>query len=284
LCVVHLYAPLIDYLAIGHITRDLLPDGGSAPGGTAFFAALVAARLGCRAGVLSAGAPALAPAAPEGVELALAPAAQSSTFENRYGPAGRSQWLHAAAPPLDLAALPPAWRAAPIVHLGPVLHECAPEHAAAFPGALVLATPQGWLRAWDEPLPAPVRRAAWRPGPALLRAIGLLVLSVEDVAGDEALVASYAAHCPLVALTRGAAGATLFVAGAPHHVPAFPAVERDPTGAGDVFAAALAIRLRETGDSLAAARFASAAAACVVEAQGAAAIPTRAQALARMGA
>lgn len=272
-----------DYLAIGHITRDLLPGGASTPGGTALFAALVAARLGLAAAVLSAGAPAHTPAAPLGVALTLAPAAPaSSTFENRYGAAGRSQWLHAVAPPVDLSALPAAWRGAPIVHLGPVAHECDPAMAAAFPGALVLATPQGWMRAWDEPLPAPIRRVPWRPEPALLGALGLLVMSVEDVDGDERLVAGYAAGCRLVALTRGAAGATLFVDGAPHHVPALPAVESDPTGAGDVFAAALAIRLRETGDPLAAARFASAAAACVVEGQGTRAIPGRAQVLARL--
>lgn len=272
-----------DYLAIGHITRDLLPGGASAPGGTALFAALVAARLGLPAAVLSAGAPAHTPPTPAGVDVALAPASHhSSTFENRYGPGGRRQWLHAVAPPVDLAALPPGWRAAPIVHLGPVAHECAPAMAAAFPGALVLATPQGWMRAWDEPLPAPVRRVPWRPAPGLLGALGLLVMSVEDVEGDEALVAGYASHCRLVVLTRGAAGATLFVDGAPHHIAALPAVERDPTGAGDVFAAALAIRLRETGDPLVAARFAAAAAACVVEAQGTAAIPARAQVLARL--
>jgi hypothetical protein len=271
-----------DYLAIGHITRDLLPDGTSTPGGTALFAALVAARLGCPAAVLSAGAPEHTPAPPAGVELALVPASHSSTFENRYGPSGRTQWLHAVAPPIDLASLPPAWRGAPIVHLGPLTNECEPAMAAAFPGTLVLATPQGWMRAWDEPLPAPVRRVPWLPAPPVLRALSLLVLSIEDVDGDEALAASYAAHCSLVALTRGAAGATFFVRGAPHYVAPFRAVERDPTGAGDVFAAALAIRLRETGDPLGAARFASAAAACVVEATGTAAIPTREQVLARL--
>lgn len=273
---------MIDYLAIGHITRDLLPGGASAPGGTALFAALVAQRLGCHAAVLTAGDPAGITVPPAGPVLSLAAASHSSTFENRYGPLGRTQWLHAVAPPIDLAPLPAAWRAAPIVHLGPVLHECDPAMAAAFPDALVLVTPQGWMRAWDVDLPSPIRRVAWRPAPTLLRTIDALVMSIEDVGGDEELVAGYAAHCPLVALTRGAAGATLFIEGVPHHIAAFPAVERDPTGAGDVFAAALAVRLRETGDPFAAATFASAAAACVVEGQGTAAIPTREQVLRRM--
>ena len=101
------------------------------------------------------------------------------------------------------------------------------------------------------------------------------MLSIEDVHGDEALVVAYARHCPLVALTRGAQGATLFVRGAPHHVPAFAATERDPTGAGDVFAASLLTRLHETGDPLEAARFAAYVAALSVEGAGISRIPAR---------
>ena len=88
-------------------------------------------------------------------------------------------------------------------------------------------------------------------------------------------MAGYARHCALVALTRGVQGSTLFLRGVPHHIPAFPAIERDPTGAGDVFAAALLIRLRETSDPLEAARFASYVAALSVEGAGISRIPAR---------
>lgn len=267
---------MIDYLVVGHITRDLLPDGGEAPGGTARYAAAVAARLGLRPAVLTAGDLAqLSP--PPGVALAASPSAAITTFANRYGPAGRRQWLHALGAPVDLAALPAAWRAAPVVHLAPVAAELDLAAALdAFAGALVGVTPQGWMRAWHPALPAEVRPAPWRPGPALLRRIGLLVMSIEDVAGDEGAAAEYAAHCPLVVLTRGAAGATMYVCGAARHVPAFPAVERDPTGAGDVFACAMLARLRETGDPALAAVFASAAAALAVAGPGLGALSGRA--------
>ncbi len=45
------------------------------------------------------------------------------TFENQYTPQGRHQILHAASEPIALADIPAEWRAAPIVHLGPVLGE-----------------------------------------------------------------------------------------------------------------------------------------------------------------
>jgi sugar/nucleoside kinase (ribokinase family) len=60
-------------------------------------------------------------------------------------------------------------------------------------------------------------------------------------------------------------------------VPGFPAVEVDPTGAGDVFAAAFLVRLQETEDPVQAARFANAVASFCVEGPGVAGIPTREQ-------
>lgn len=258
-----------DYLVLGHITRDLLPDSSVAPGGTARYAAAVAARLGLRGAVLTAGDPADLPPPPEGVALAASPSPAITTFENRYGPAGRRQWLHAVGAPVDLGALPAPWRAAPAVHLAPVAAEIDLAAALdAFPQALVGVTPQGWMRVWDAALPAEVRPSPWRPAPELLRRIGLVVLSIEDVAGDEALPAAYAAHCPLVVVTRGAAGATLYRRGEPVAIPAFAVEERDPTGAGDVFACAMLARLRETAEPVAAATFASAAAALAVTGPG----------------
>ncbi|GAB4208332.1 MAG: PfkB family carbohydrate kinase [Roseiflexaceae bacterium] len=263
-----------DYLLLGHLTRDLLPDGTFAPGGTALYAALAAQRLGARTALVSAGA-ALPPDWPPAIEQAQIPGT-TPIFENRYSPAGRSQILHADATPIRLEDVPLAWRDAPLVHLGPVLGETPEALAHAFPQALLGVTPQGWMRSWQTPLPGPVAYRPWQPEPRLLRTVGALVLSIEDVRGDEALVRSYAQHCRLVALTRGAQGATLYLDGAPHSIPAFPAIEHDPTGAGDVFAAALLLRLRETSDPLAAARFAACAAALSIAGPGHSRIPDRA--------
>jgi hypothetical protein len=273
-----------DYLVIGDLTRDLLPSGGSAPGGTVLYAATTVARLGATVAVLTAGDPAHPLDLPAGVQASIVPSLARSTFENRYTPEGRVQLLHALGARLRFDNLPQPWRAAPVVHLGPLTGEFGLDMAAQFPDSLVGVTPQGWMRAWDEPLPAPIRRVAWHPEPAQLRDVDVLVLSIEDVGGDEDLAASYARTCRLVAVTRGSRGSTLYIAGVPHQIPAFPAVERDPTGAGDVFAAALLLRLHDTGDPLASATFASAVAACAVEGPGTSTIPDRAGALARMSA
>jgi sugar/nucleoside kinase (ribokinase family) len=263
-----------DYLMLGHFTRDVLPNGATTPGGTSLYAALTAHRLGRTVGVVSALAE-LPAGWPDTIQIVFHPSPSPPTFENRYTPAGRVQTLHTASQPITQEVIPDLWRAAPLVHLGPVLSETPEQLVDAFPNALLGVTPQGWMRTWDEPLPGPVIYRPWQPTPRVLERIDALVLSIEDVRGDEALVAGYARHCALIALTRGAEGSTLFLRGVPHHIPAFPAVEHDPTGAGDVFAAALLIRLRETGDPLDAARFASYVAALSVEGAGISSIPVR---------
>jgi sugar/nucleoside kinase (ribokinase family) len=270
-----------DYLLLGHFTRDVLPDGTTAPGGTSLYASYAAQRLGRHVAVVSAPAE-LPPDLLETIAVAFHNSPTPPTFENQYTPQGRRQILHAASLPITLANIPIEWRTAPIVHLGPVLGETPEELAYAFPNALLGVTPQGWMRAWGPDLPGLVAYRPWRPAEQLLQRIDALVLSIEDVKGDEALVASWARHCRLVALTHGANGATLFIAGQPYHVDAFPATERDPTGAGDVFAAALLVRLHETGDPLDAARFAACVAAGSVEGRGASRIPSRSEVESRL--
>jgi sugar/nucleoside kinase (ribokinase family) len=266
----------IDYLLLGHFTRDVLPDGKTTPGGTSLYAALTAQRVGRSVGVVSA--PAELPANwPSDIQMVFHPSPTPPTFENIYTPQGRKQILHTSSRPITLEDIPSTWRDAPLVHLGPILGETPQELVFAFPNALLGVTPQGWMRRWEEPLPNPIIFEPWRPDPAVLARIDALVLSIEDVRGDEALAASYAQHCPLVVVTRSAKGATLFLGGEPHHVPAFAAEERDPTGAGDVFAATLFARLQETGDPLGSAHFAAYVAALSVEGAGVSRIPTRAE-------
>ena len=47
----------LDYLALGHVTLDRQADGGYLPGGTVLFSTVQAARLGLRAGIITAGRP-----------------------------------------------------------------------------------------------------------------------------------------------------------------------------------------------------------------------------------
>jgi hypothetical protein len=266
----------LDYLAIGHVTKDVVPSapGGYLFGGTVSFASLTARNLERRAGVLTCAAP--SPALSDfftGVALHVVPAEQTTTFENIYTPQGRVQYLRAVAPPVGVDGLPGTWRTARAVHLGPVDQEVPPELADAFPAeTLIGATPQGWLRAWDAD--GRVRAVPWANAERVLARVDVLVFSADDMGGDLGLVRRYAEMARLAIVTENQHGCTAWHGGRQEHFPAFEVDEVDPTGAGDVFAAAFLVRYGETRDLETAVRFASCAASFSVQGTGTAALPT----------
>lgn len=280
----------IDFLVIGHITHDRTPEGFRL-GGTVSFAAVTALRLGLQPGIITRGSaeglrdgekhiagnnlmtPAVGPLA--GVPIRLLPSPVSTTFINVYREGQRTQFIESLAEPVTPDALPDGWASAPIVLLGPIAREVPPEWTERFPSALLGVTPQGWLRAWDEE--GRVRPSRWENAAPFLRRADVVVLSREDVGGDDRYIAELAGQARLLVVTDGWHGATVYLAGASYPIPPRPAVEVDPTGAGDVFAAAFLIRLRETGDPLVAARFANVVASMSVEAPGMDSIPLRSQ-------
>jgi sugar/nucleoside kinase (ribokinase family) len=105
----------------------------------------------------------------------------------------------------------------------------------------------------------------------------VLFVSDEDVAGEEHQLDRWAKDVPIVVVTRERRGARVHHDDAWHEIEAFPAEEVDPTGAGDVFAAAFLVHYSESADVGKATRFASAAAVLSVEAQGIEGIANRQQ-------
>ncbi len=273
-----------DFLAIGHITRDLLPDGSWRLGGSVTYAALTAVRLGLRAAIVTS-APqdvlaALNTVLPD-IPLSTIPSAEATTFENHYSAQGRQQYLRGRATPLALSSVPDAWRDTPIVLLGPVAQEIDANIVTAFSQSLVGATPQGWLRKWDVDgavTPSPLTSAD-----TLLPHVRALILSREDIGvSADTEVGRWARIVPLIAVTCSRDGAYIWENGVRSGLLAgYPAIEVDPTGAGDVFAAAFLCELQRTGAAAVAIDFANQVAACSVEAVGGEGIPTREMVAAR---
>jgi sugar/nucleoside kinase (ribokinase family) len=261
----------LDYLAIGHVTCDLV-GGDCTVGGTVSYAARTAQALGCRTGIVTSAGPDLdLSRGLDNIAIACIPAAATTTFENIYTADDRRQMLHTVAQILTPETLPADWRAA-IVHLGPVARECDPALATAFGNAFVGLTPQGWMRCWD--MAGHVNRCRWEREEALLARADAVVLSEEDVAGDMALVARYAAQTRLLIVTQGALGCTVHARGRSRHFAAPVVHEVDPTGSGDVFAAAFFVWLYRKGDPWEAARFANCVAARSVTRKGLSGTPT----------
>lgn len=257
--------PSIDYLVVGHLSEDRTPRGPSL-GGTAAYASLTAAALGHSVGVVTSASDSLDLSPLDHLSVERVPAAQSTSFENRYSASGRTQRLLSRAEDLELKDVPQAWREPQIVHLGPIAREIDLKLATAFPDSFVGLTPQGWLRNWDSS--GRVFFESWDTAVEYLQLADAVVLSKEDLAMQQSAAEAMAPHCKLLVITEAAAGARVHSGGHWTELPAPSSKEHDPTGAGDIFAAVFFSEMRRSGNALAAAQMANLVASASVAREG----------------
>ena len=197
----------------------------------------------------------------------------TTTFQNLYSTDGaRTQFIRAVAEQIEAEDIPPAWREAGIVLLGPLTGELEGDIVEIFPHALIGVTPQGWMRCWDGE--GRVFPRHWKGAAEVLNCANVVIFSEKDVGRDENVIQAYARMTDILVVTKGARGATVYHRGEVRHLPAFETIEADPTGAGDVFAAAYLIELERSGDPYQAAFFANCVASFIVEKPGTEGIPT----------
>lgn len=264
-----------DYVAVGHVTRDVIAAGGEEvgqPGGTAFYSALQAARLGLRTLIVTQGVAAqieelLAPYRDE-FDLHAIAATETTTLCTAGAGAARSQRVLSWAGPIaELPAID-----ARILHWAPIARETPVSWEGK--AGLVGVTAQGLVREWPdgEIQMARLDRAV------LPDRFDVAVISEHELYACDALLASAHACGACVAVTAGSAPTTLHIDGEQLKIPAtaVPWV-RDELGAGDVFAAAFFVALAEGREPPAAATFANTAAAARIAGHGPAAIGTRAR-------
>jgi sugar/nucleoside kinase (ribokinase family) len=262
----------IDYLVIGHLSRDLTPSGPRL-GGTAAYAGLTAVALGLRVGVVTSWGNEIPLGPMRQIPIINLPSEASTTFENIYTPEGRIQYLHSVAASLGANLIPEPWRNASIVHLGPLCQEVEPGLVRVFPASLIGVTPQGYLRAWDGT--DRVHPTEWPEATFVLQRVGAAVISVDDVDNDEGRIEEMAASCRVLAVTEADLGSRLFWNGDVRRFRPPNLHEVDATGAGDIYAAAFFTRLYTTRDPWEAARFATHLAAFSVARTGLDSIPTQ---------
>jgi sugar/nucleoside kinase (ribokinase family) len=269
----------VEYLVLGHVTVDRLDDKRVAMGGTATYAALTARNMGARVGVHTSAAyePGLIDTL-RGALVARIPAEYTTCFVNDYSGGKRRQTIESVAARLTYEQILPEWRHAPVVHLGPLCQEIDTALVNRFPRSLVGVTPQGWMRQWDES--GLVRPVDWADAERVLAKADAVVISEDDVA-DRSVIEDWASKARMLVVTLGERGCDVYRQGEPErfHSPAFKsASEVDPTGAGDVFAAAFFWHLHNSGgDWRTAADWANCVASFVVEKRGVAGVPKLAE-------
>lgn len=264
----------VDYLVVGHLTIDRTQSGPML-GGTAAYSALTALALGLRVGVVTAWGNEIPLNGLQGIPVISLQTEQSTRFENISLNGVRVQTIRHVAPGVDISLVPEVWRAAKIIHLGPVAQEVPAVLPVDFRPTLLGLTPQGWMRAWDEF--GRVHPCPWNGAESALQQAGATVLSVDDVAHDEEQIEWLAHHSRMLVVTEGAAGCRLFWNGDSRRFRAPVVDELDATGAGDIFATAFFVRLLNTRDPWEAARFAVNLAAQSVRRFALAGVPTHAE-------
>ena len=261
----------VNYLVVGHVAHDLTPEGPRL-GGTAAYAALTARALGYRVGVVTAAGKETSLEVLNGISVVSIESPRSTTYENIYTEYGRVQYVRAQATRLDLKDIPEIWKQASIIHLGPIASEMDSVPPRDFAPALLGLTPQGWMRQWDSE--GRVSPTQWINSEPALKNAGAVVLSREDVGGDDELLEYMAGQTRVLAVTEADAGCVLYWHGDRRRFRAPEMKEVDATGAGDIFAAAFFIRLFSTRDPWEAARFATLIASHSVTRVGLHGIPT----------
>ena len=269
-----------DYLVVGHVAKDDTP-GGAMLGGTCAYSALTAHKLGQRTVAVTSYGPDLpSMAALDGIKIENLPHSCSTTFQNIYKDGKRTQKWTASARSISVEDVPPAWRTAPIVHLACLAQEMSPAMCGDLEDSLVCVTMQGWLRAQDDEC-----KVIYRPHVELeawLSKIDVMVLSLADAFGDQDAVNHLLSAAKLGVETAGPDGCYVYHQGQVTPVPVEPSTEVDPTGAGDIFAAAFFIHYNQTGDSIKAAQFANVCASLSVGKMGMDSIPSLPEVEARM--
>ena len=262
------------FLAVGHFCYDVTLKG-YALGGSAAYSTITARNLGFQARVITAVGNDFDRRNPllNGIEVIYQESYNTTVFDNRYREDGqRKQSILALGAKLTPRHITADCCEAEVVYLCPIADEVDPDCVHRFNDSLIGVTPQGWMR--HRKSDSRVLAKYWNSAALILPYADVLILSDEDLNTYPDELEKYIELTKIVVLTKGKHGATLYENGRVLDSNAYPANEIDPTGAGDVFAAAFLIKYYETQSPQEALNFAHCAASFAVEGRHTANIPT----------
>jgi ribokinase len=275
-----------DFLAIGHVARDEFEGEATwRLGGTALYAAATAARVGVASALVTRVGPdektALEARCKElGIALHALPSSVTTTFAFRYVEGRRMLRLKARARGIAPSDVPPDWRATRAIVLGSIAHELDRALFGTTSAAANVLVAQGYLREWAAD--GAIRPRSWEDADEIVPLVSGVVISEDDVAGDLTAPRHWARN-GAVYVTLAERGVLVLDRGSETTIAGYPAGRVvDPTGAGDAFAAGLAIALADGRAPDDCARFANAVASFAVEDVGMAGLADRARVDARM--
>ena len=148
-----------DYVVVGHICADILPDGTAVArryrallgtgGGTARLAYRDPDPRSLRFPIGNLQTPPLTLDS-DRIQIVVQDAEWPTCFVNDYSAGRRTQQITRWAGPIDLRGLPPSWRTARVIHLGPIAQEIDVRQSTGLNPKFLGVTPQGWMRDWPR--------------------------------------------------------------------------------------------------------------------------------------
>jgi sugar/nucleoside kinase (ribokinase family) len=262
------------------VTVDVLAEDGSRrPGGGAFYSALQAARLGLRTLIVTRAnrgelADLLEPYRDE-LSVQVLPADCTTTLVTSGRGSARHQRVLTWAGPITEALIlesPIAQVETSILHLAPVARETPNRWRGR--AESVCLTPQGLVRDWS--CNGDISLIPLDPG-LLPEHFDAAVISAAEHDSCQELISTSAARGATVVETAGGEPTTIYLPNGTSVRQATPAITepRDDLGAGDVFAAAFFVALRDGLSASAAVDYGHAAAAVRISGVGAHAVGDR---------
>jgi sugar/nucleoside kinase (ribokinase family) len=254
------------YLCIGHCCHDKVNDS-YVLGGTASYASIVAKKLGADAQLLTSVGPDFLfkeTFANYNIPFYNIPAEETTIFQNIYTENHRTQYLLARAETIKANASKLIDFEPAIVHLCSIAQEIDFDIVRSFPNALIGATIQGCLRQWNELGQISPKEMDWDK----LAAIDIVILSEDDIIGQEHFLDRIKEQVQQVILTKAENGAVVFTNNESYFFPSYPVTQVDATGAGDVFTTAYLLSFYHTNNIAATCIYAHCAASFIVEGAG----------------
>jgi len=270
-------------LIVGHTTHDRYGEGIRA-GGCAYYGAQVYDALGAGGHLATlVGEDFQCDWELDRLEKTVLRHGETTFFANLYPERGpRLQLLAAWAPMMAPGMFDEALLDDEVVHLAPVLGELdLVKWKAAVDPELLAINVQGWIKVPDPDAGGQIEvsmpdgadvvvQRPWEVSVEELEGVDVASLSDEDLIDHGDLEERLIEAIPIVAVTHGDRGASIYVDGQETRLGVYEQADvADPTGAGDTFAAAFVHRLHAGDDPVEAGRFASAAASIVIEGDGA---------------
>ena len=259
-----------EFVGVGHVSFDINDLGNGLRekkhGGAVSYAGLTAVKHGMKVGlVTSAGSDFDYQRSLPDIEVIPQLSDHTTTFTNIYKSNHREQGLICNAGKIVRSDIPHEWINPQIFFAGPLLHEISTSCLEWFDSKFSYIVPQGWFRRWSQE--GLITIESFLPEHKYEKKWDLLVVS--DQESNNLSNENLLNWAKVVAVTKGSDGATIiYDKGDDFSIPPFASRAIDLTGAGDVWATAMALLLYDGENPRDAGYYASAAAALSIEFPG----------------